>query len=118
MVLNFSQLTKKEQLILSLIPPGHRQAITKAQLAKLSGMFEREARDIIYGLIVKHGLPIGSSTEPTGGGYFIIQDEEDLEVATRHLMPRARAIIRRSRALEKIAQEKFSRQLKLVMDGE
>lgn len=110
------RINQKENLIFSLIPHGHRQAITKAQLAKLSGLSEREAREIIYGLIVKHGLPIGSSTEPTGGGYFIIQDEADLEVATRHLIPRARAIIRRSRALEKIAQEKFSRQLKLVVE--
>lgn len=118
MLINLNQLSPREQLIYNLIPPGHRQTITKAQLAKLSGLSEREAREIIYDLIVKHGLPIGSSTEPSGGGYFIILDEEDLEVATRHLMPRARAIIRRSRALEKIAQEKFSRQLKLVMDGE
>lgn len=116
MTINVSRLTSREQLILSLLPAGHRQAITKAQLAKLSGMSEREAREIIYGLIVKHGLPIGSSTEPTGGGYFLIQDEDDLEVATRHLLPRARAILRRSRALEKIAEEKFSRQLKLVLE--
>lgn len=116
MVFDVKYLTPKEQLILSLIPTGHRQPVTKVQLAKLSGLSEREAREIIYGLVVKHGLPIGSSTEPTGGGYFIIQDEGDLEVATRHLLPRARAIIRRSRALEKIAQEKFSRQLKLVLE--
>lgn len=112
------RLKEREQLILSLIPPGHQQAISKAELAKLSGMSEREAREIIFGLIVKHGLPIGSSTEPTSGGYFTIQNEEDLEVACRHLIPRAKAIILRSRALEKIAQEKFSRELRLVVDGE
>lgn len=116
LILDICLLTSREQLIYSLLPKGHQQAITKARLAKLSGLSEREAREIIYGLVVKHGLPIGSSTEPTGGGYFLIQDEEDLEVATRHLLPRARAIIRRTRALEKIAEEKFSRQLKLVVE--
>ncbi|MDA8235941.1 hypothetical protein [Desulfotomaculum nigrificans] len=116
MVLDINSLTCREQLIYSLIPTGHRQAITKVQLAKLSGLSEREAREIIYSLVVKHGLPIGSCTEPTGGGYFVIQDEADLAVATRHLLPRAKAIIRRTRALEKIAQEKFSCQLKLVLE--
>lgn len=116
MFLDYKLLNQREQIILRLIPSGHRQAVTKARLSKLSGLSEREAREIIYGLVVKHGLPIGSSTEPAGGGYFIIQDEEDLEVATRHLLPRARAIIRRSRALEKIALDQFGHQLKLVIE--
>jgi hypothetical protein len=36
-------------------------------------------------------------------------------VATRHLKPRARAIFRRAQALERIAQDKFSRQVKLAL---
>lgn len=116
MIYDTTKLTPKEQLILSLIPTGHEQAASRASLAKLTGLPEREVREIISGLVVRHGLPIGSCTEPTVGGYFIIQDEADLEVATRHLLPRAKAIIRRTRALERIAQEKFSRQLKLVLE--
>lgn len=41
------------------------------------------------------------------GGYFIIQNEHDLEVATRHLKPRAVAIFRRLRALERVAAREF-----------
>ena len=99
MIVDTTTLTPKEQLILSLIPTGHEQAASRASLAKLTGLPEREVREIISGLVVRHGLPIGSCTEPTVGGYFIIQDEADLEVATRHLLPRAKAIIRRTRAL-------------------
>ena len=41
------------------------------------------------------------TTGPEGGGYFLIEDLEDLDVATRHQKPRARAIYRRAQALER-----------------
>ncbi|WP_066633342.1 DNA replication protein [Desulfolucanica intricata] len=110
------QLTRKERLVLGLIPAGHRQAIHKHRLARLAGLDEREAREIIYHLVVEHGLPIGSSTEPGTGGYFIIENTEDMEIATRHLKPRAVKIIKRARALEKIARHRFNQQLKLVLE--
>jgi hypothetical protein len=46
---------------------------------------DRLIREIIYRLVVERGLPIGSSTGPEGGGYFLIQDEQDLDVAVRQL---------------------------------
>lgn len=110
------QLPHKEQLIYALIPPGHSQAVNSAKLAQLAGLSERDTRETVYSLVVKHGLPIGSCTEPTSGGYFIIQNEEDLRIATKHLVPRLRALIRRTKALERIAREKFSHQLKLSLD--
>ncbi|WP_027365090.1 hypothetical protein [Desulfotruncus alcoholivorax] len=110
------QLTEKECLVLGLIPSGCRQAIHKHRLAKLAGMDERGVREIIYNLVVQHGLPIGSSTEPGAGGYFIIESLEDMEIATRHLKPRAKKIFLRARALEKIAQTMFDRQVKLVLE--
>jgi len=48
------------------------------------------------------------------GGYFIIQNEKDLEIATRHLKPRAVAIFRRMRALERLAERQLGRQLSLL----
>jgi len=110
------QLTPKERLVLGLIPAGHRQAVHKRRLAEQAGLAEREAREIIYHLVVEHGLPIGSSTEPGTGGYFIIKTAEDMEIATRHLKPRAVKIFKRARALEKIARHMFNRQLKLVLE--
>jgi len=108
-------LSPRERTVLDCIPAGHENAISRKRLAQVVFLDDRLIREIIYRLVVERGLPIGSSTGPEGGGYFLIQDLEDLEVATRHLKPRARAIFRRARALENIAQEKFSRQLKLVI---
>ncbi|KAF1086159.1 hypothetical protein SPSYN_00900 [Sporotomaculum syntrophicum] len=110
------KMTRKERLVLGLIPIGSKQAIHKRRLAELTGLSEREAREIIYHLVVEHGLPIGSSTEPGAGGYFIITSAEDMEIATRHLKPRAAKIFKRARALEKLAQQMFNRQLKLVLE--
>jgi len=110
------QLSRKERLVLGLIPVGNQQAIHKRRLAELTGLGEREAREIIYRLVVVHGLPIGSSTEPGAGGYFMIKSVADMEKATRHLKPRAVKIFKRARALEKIAQTMFDRQFKLVLE--
>lgn len=112
------QLNEKENLVLQLIPAGHKNPIRKHKLAELARLGERDVREIIYAMVVHRGIPIGSSTEPGAGGYFIIQNEEDLVVATRHLKPRAQAIFRRARALEKIAQHMFHRQLALVPKDE
>lgn len=108
-------LSPQEQAVLDCLPAGYKKAISRRRLAEISGLNERRARRIIFTLIVQHGVPIGSCTGKDGGGYFIIQSYDELEVAMTHLKPRARAIFRRVRALEKIAQEKFSRQLKLVV---
>lgn len=109
-----ADLSSREQAVLDCIPAGYKKAIGRRRLAEITRLNDRTLREIIYSLVVVHGLAIGSSTGPDGGGYFLIQDQEDLEVATRHLKPRAKAIFRRARALEKIAQEKFNRQLRLV----
>ncbi|HHW05892.1 MAG TPA: DNA replication protein [Methanothermobacter sp.] len=108
-------LSLREQTVLDCIPAGHENAISRRRLVRATCLDDRLTREIIYRLVVERGLPIGSSTGPEGGGYFLIEDYEDLEVATRHLKPRARAIFRRAQALERIAREKFCRQLKLVM---
>jgi hypothetical protein len=110
-----SDLNPREQTIMDCIPAGHENAISRRRLALVVALDDRLIRDIIYRLVVERGLPIGSSTEAAGGGYFLIENEEDLEVATRHLKPRAKAIFRRARALERMAQEKFSRQISLVL---
>lgn len=107
-------LNPREQSILDCIPLGHRKAVGRRRLAEVTRLNDRTLREVIYSLVVVHGLPIGSSTGPDGGGYFLIQDPEDLEVATRHLKPRAKAIFRRAQALEKIGRDQFDHQIKLV----
>lgn len=109
-------LSEREQIIYDLLPSGHQKPITLKKLSCLAHMNQREVREIIYTLVVERGLPVGSSTEPNAGGYFIIEDPEDLEVATRHLKPRAKKIFKRARALERIAWERFGQQLRLVFE--
>jgi len=109
-------LTAKESRVLELIPVGHEQAIQARRLAELVGHHERKSRAIINHLVVVHGLPIGSSPGPGSAGYFIIADEEDLSVATRSIKPRAIKIFQRARALEKLAQQMFNRQLQLLFE--
>lgn len=108
-------LSPRERAVLDRIPDGYKEAVRRRRLAEISGLDNRTLREVIYSLIVVHGLPVGSSTGPDGGGYFLIQNQEDLEMATRHLKPRAKAIFRRARALEQITREKFDRQIKLVL---
>ena len=108
-----SDLNHREQTVLDCIPTGHKNAISLRRLTLVVSLDDRLIRDIIYRLVVERGMPIGSSTFSEGGGYFLIENEEDLKVATRNLKPRAKAIFRRARALERIAQEKFSQQVKL-----
>lgn len=108
-------LSPREQAVLDLIPTGHGKAVGRRRLAQITGLNDRTLREVIYRLVVVHGLPIGSSTGPDGGGYFLIQDQEDLDVATRHLRPRAKAIFRRTQALERIAKNNFNRQITLAV---
>jgi len=109
-------LSEREQIIYDLLPAGRQKPITLKKLSYLANMNKREVREIIYTLVVERGLPVGSSTEPNAGGYFIIENQEDLEVATRHLRPRAKKIFKRARALERIARERFGQQLRLVFE--
>lgn len=107
-------MSPREQIVLDSIPLGHEKVISRRSLAAITHLNDRSLRVVIYSLIVVHGFPIGSSTGPGGGGYFLIADEKDLEVATRHLRPRAKAIYRRTKALERTAQDQFHRQLNLA----
>ncbi|AHF07272.1 hypothetical protein [Desulfitobacterium metallireducens] len=106
-------LSPREQVVLDSIPLGHQKAISRRSLAAVTHLDDRLLRVIIYSLVVDQGFPIGSSTGHDGG-YFIIQDQEDLEVATRHLKPRAKAIFRRAQALERIARKQFDQQVEMV----
>lgn len=105
------QLSERERNIVKLIPVGHEKAISMRKLANLTHLDERDVRNIVYHLVVDSDIPIGSSNEPDTGGYFIIKDRQDMEVAAKHIKPRAVAIYRRVRALEKMEQEMFDGQL-------
>ena len=97
--------------ILSIIPTGHENAITSTEIAKQVGVSPRTVRDIIERMVIE-GKPIGSSS--TGDkGYYIIVSAEDLQIARRHLIPRAVKIIQRAKALDKL-YAKVSGQIEML----
>lgn len=104
-------LTQEQRAVLATIPEGHRKAITARQLSTKLGMSDRVVRSIIQELILD-GHPIGSSVSGRMG-YFKINNQEDFNVAVKHLKPRAINIFRRIRALEKIAARRYDMQLSL-----
>lgn len=104
------KLSKQEQFILDLIPYGAHNAISSKKIAEKTGINRRTVRAIIEKLVSEYYFPIGSSSSGDAG-YFKIVTEEDFEIAQRHLKPRALKIFKRWRALQKIAAEKFSKQI-------
>jgi len=90
---------------------GKARAISMAELYRL--VFEKEPKDKITGTreirqiiteLRKEGVPICSSTEQTGGGYYLASVGSDLEVYCKKL---------RQRALRALAMEAKLRRLTL-----
>lgn len=61
------------------------------------GVTNEHVRDLIRDMILNHGSCIGSIM--WHDGYWIIQTEEELEMATRSLEQRANGVLRRAEAL-------------------
>jgi len=59
-------LSPQQQAVLDCIPAGHKEAVSRRRLAEKSRLNERKVRKIIFTLIVKHGIPIGSCTGKDG----------------------------------------------------
>ena len=70
------QLDQDEKKILQLLPKGIVQPKPLKELAKLSGLKDREVRGIIYRLIVLHHVPIGAQYNRPNGYYIITNDKE------------------------------------------
>lgn len=111
-------LTAQERLLLEALPRGRRSAVGLHELARRTGLNPRHLRELIVHLIVEHGVGIGSSTDSWLGGYYLIQDEEDLRCAARHLAPRVHKLAARLRSLERIAAERFAGQVRLFEGAE
>lgn len=72
---------------------GARNAITIAELRERIQLSEREIKQIVRTLRVDFRLPIGSSKNSVGGGYFVIVSIEDQEIATAGPLAQIRAEI-------------------------
>lgn len=77
---------------------GRHNAIRSKQLARRLHLSTRVVRQIIADLIAG-GHAIGASVDADLGGYFMVEDDQDLELALRILRSRAKKIQQREQQL-------------------
>jgi DNA-binding Lrp family transcriptional regulator len=94
-----------EQLRL-LLGPGRATAIQGSELAAQLAVSPRTVRELV-GELIDRGVLVGSTCSGERAGYFLIQDRKDLELATRHLVPRAKALFTRVARLRRAAEVQF-----------
>jgi hypothetical protein len=97
-------LNERQERILSVIPAGRRQALTAAQIMDKLAIPPHERRRLyqeIEELIYQHGLAIGSSSDDSTRGLFLIQDYEDLRLAQKTLESRLKRLKERSETIRR-----------------
>jgi hypothetical protein len=88
----------------ALLPRGRGNAVKASFIGSRLGVSERTVRALVDDLIDR-GVPVGSSSSASEGGYFICRDRDDFDAAARNLRPRALAIVHRWSVLQKAATE-------------
>lgn len=106
-------LNAKELQILSLIKQ-HKAAypIPNSEIQQKTGISEREIRHIVSSLIIDYKQPIGSTTSPPGG-YYWIEDIDEAEKNFRRLKKRGLVILKRAATIKGIGLREMINQLKL-----
>lgn len=98
-------------LVLSCLRVGRQNAQSQHSLARRTGYSSRRVREAIADLIFHTDVLVGSSTEHDGG-YYIIENADELVEAILHLYPREIEIRKRRQALEKKGQRAFGGELR------
>jgi predicted transcriptional regulator len=93
---------------------GRHNPITSRAIARHLHLATREVRQIIADL-VQEGELIGASVNGAAGGYYVIEDEADLEETRAILQSRATEIFARDRALCAAWTRKSSRPLQPLL---
>lgn len=99
---NKRPLTKLQESILGAIPSGRANARTISEIMDRLALPKHERRNIhknIEDLIFYHGYPIGSSSDDLTKGLFMIEDHEDLKLASRTLQSRFKRLAKRHKAI-------------------
>ncbi|MCS6290380.1 MAG: hypothetical protein H8K10_15600 [Nitrospira sp.] len=94
--------SQQERKVMTLLTErqGRQAAIGKSELAKITGMPEREVRRVIKHLIEEHGEPIGSTSgEPHG--YYLICTADEQAHAENELRHRIIELARRLGCLKR-----------------
>lgn len=103
---DMTQEQKKIWAYLARYAKGEDRKKTSAHIRTTLGLPAGDAtnkliRSAIRALVVKHGKCIGSVANRYGNGYWVIEDEDQLDAAVANLENRANTIHKRVRLLEK-----------------
>lgn len=99
-------MNNQEKRLLHLIPRGSSHPVKAKKLCEVLGIGERALYDLVNHLIVVHGIPIGGIRNGNNAGYFIIQNEAELQQATAPLMAQAVRMFERLRTLETVVNDR------------
>ena len=88
---------------------GIGNAISNKRLADRFNLDERTLRQIIVKLIVKEGIPIGSSSK-NHSGIFFISSESEFKIASDELLSRIKKLSKRHKAL-RMAYKNYKNEL-------
>lgn len=93
---------------------GRIHAVSRDDLAELTGLDDRTVRDVLASLTTRHNVPIGSSIS-TPAGYFIVSTRD--EAADQYRMHRSYGIasLARAAAIRKIVDREDIRRIQTEM---
>jgi len=80
---------------------GRDYALSLPAVSRLTGFHERLIQDIIRDLVVKHSLPVASTSDSRQPGYYIPADERESIEHFRSLLKRGLRILKRAHAFHK-----------------
>ncbi len=110
-------LSSEELQILSLIKKHDcEHPIPNMEIQAKTGIPERRIRRIVSSLIIDYKQPIGSTTTPPGG-YYWIEDLKEAERNYKRLKRRGLVILKRAATLKGIAMSELVNQIKLELEG-
>jgi len=101
-------MNEQELKILNILygHKGRNKPITVGKLVVLTGISEREVRQIVKNLLEIHHYPVASSVNPPYG-YYLITDPEEAKQCLGQYYSRAKEVLKRANILNEVVREKF-----------
>ncbi|MBN6890040.1 delta-aminolevulinic acid dehydratase/porphobilinogen synthase [Cytobacillus horneckiae] len=87
--------------ILSLIGTGKENARQVSYIASVLNLSNRQVREAVSDMVVKHKISIGTSNSHGSCGYYFISTDDEKEETINNLKSRAFKILKRMNAISK-----------------
>ncbi len=112
-------LDRDEQAVMKILRKhrGRQSAVKVDRIVQLTGINERQVRDIVRHLIHEHRAPVGSSTQKPYGYYWIVSGEE-AEATVKALERRGISVLTRAADIKRITLPELLGQLKLELEDD